>query len=91
MIFYNPDFLENTNIFSEEEKQFFEDLNEKVSLSKFLENQSYVDKFGFDFIHTSAKIEGNTYSKIDTLTLLENGRTAGGKRYSDAKMIINMF
>ena len=43
-----------------------------------------------DFIHTSAKIEGNTYDKHDTYTLLEYGRTAGGKKYSDAKMILNM-
>lgn len=43
-----------------------------------------------DFIHTSAKIEGNTYDKNDTLTLLEYRRTAGGKKYCDAKMILNL-
>jgi len=28
--------------------------------------------------------------KADTLALLEYGRTAGGKKYSDAKMILNL-
>jgi Fic family protein len=41
-------------------------------------------------VYTSAKIEGNTYTKADALTLLDYGRTAGGKRYSEAKMLINL-
>ena len=90
MIPYNPNFLENTDIFSKEELALLEALNTNVSLQKFLANKSYIDKLGMDFIHTSAKIEGNTYDKHDTYTLLEYGRTAGGKKYSDAKMILNM-
>jgi len=90
MIPYNPNFLDNVTVFTKEEKVLLDTLNRKISLFKFLANKSYIDKFGMDFIHTSAKIEGNTYNKNDTLTLLEYGRTAGGKRYSDAKMILNM-
>ncbi len=90
MIPYNPEFLENVDIFTQEEKDILDELNKKVTLHKFLNNKSYIDKFGMDFIHTSAKIEGNTYDRNDTLTLLEYGRTAGGKKYSDAKMIFNM-
>ena len=90
MALYNPDFLDNTTVFTESEKVILDSLNDNVSLSKFLSNRSYVDKLGMDFIYTSAKIEGNTYDRNDTLTLLEYGITAGGKRYSDAKMILNM-
>ncbi|NEW60158.1 Fic family protein [Sulfurovum sp. bin170] len=90
MILYNPNFLEKTEIFTIEELQLLDKLNREVSLSSFLTNRSFVDKFGMDFIHTSARIEGNTYDRHDTHTLLEYGRTAGGKRYSDAKMILNM-
>ena len=90
MIPYNSNFLDNTDIFSKEELEKLQTLNEKVSLSHFLSNKSYIEKFGMDFIHTSAKIEGNTYDKHDTYTLLEYGRTAGGKKYNDAKMILNM-
>jgi len=90
MITYNPNFLDNTEIFTENELCLLEELNQKVSLDKFLTNKSYVDKFGLDFIYTSALIEGNTYDKLDTQALIQYGRTAGGKKYSDAKMILNL-
>ena len=90
MIAYNPAFLDNVDIFSPDELRLFQDLSAKVSLEKFLNNKSYVNKFGLDFIHTSALIEGNTYDKLDTMALIEYGRTAGGKKYSDAKMILNL-
>lgn len=90
MIPYNPNFFETITIFSDDERLLLETLSRQISLDKFLANKSYVEKFGMDFIHTSAKIEGNTYDKHDTYTLLEYGRTAGGKKYSDAKMILNM-
>jgi len=90
MIAYNSTFLEYTTIFTPNELKLLEELSSKVSLEKFLNNKSYVDKFGLDFIHTSALIEGNTYDKLDTQALIEYGRTAGGKKYSDAKMILNL-
>ncbi len=90
MTTYNPNFLDNTDIFTKDELEYLEELNKQVSLKKFLNNKSYVDKFGLDFIYTSALIEGNTYDKLDTLSLIQYGRTAGGKKYSDAKMILNL-
>ena len=90
MISYNPNYLDNTDIFTPNEIKLLEELNQKVSLEKFLNNKSYIDKFGLDFIHTSALIEGNTYDKLDTQALIEYGRTADGKKYSDAKMILNL-
>ncbi len=90
MITYNPKYLDNIDIFTKNELNLLEDLNKKVSLEKFLSNKSYIDKFGLDFIYTSALIEGNSYDKLDTQTLIQYGRTAGGKKYSDAKMILNL-
>ncbi|MEA3315552.1 MAG: Fic family protein [Campylobacterota bacterium] len=90
MVTYNPNYLDNTDIFTPNEIKILEELNQKVSLKKFLNNKSYIDKFGLDFIHTSALIEGNTYDKLDTQALIQYGRTAGGKKYSDAKMILNL-
>ena len=90
MITYNPKFLDNKEIFNNDELAFLQTLNEKVSLTKFLSNQSYIHTFGLDFIYTSALIEGNTYDKLDTQALIDYGRTAGGKKYSDAKMILNI-
>ncbi len=79
MITYNPNYLDNVDIFTPKELEFLEELNQQVSLEKFLNNKSYIDKFGLDFIHTSALIEGNTYDKLDTQALIEYGRTAGAK------------
>lgn len=87
---YNPDFLNYTPIFTQNELELLERINSNLSLESFLKNKNLVEKFGFDFVYTSAKIEGNTYSKADALTLLEYGKTSGGKSYSDAKMLLNL-
>jgi Fic family protein len=87
---YNPDFLNYTPIFTQNELELLESINSNLSLESFLKNKNLVEKFGFDFVYTSAKIEGNTYSKADALTLLEYGKTSGGKSYSDAKMLLNL-
>lgn len=87
---FNPDFLNYTPIFSKDETAILDDVNRRLSLKEFIKNKNLVEKFGFDFVYTSAKIEANTYSRADALTLLDYGRTSGGKSYSDAKMLINL-
>ena len=44
MITYNPNYLENTDIFTLSEIKLLEELNQKVSLEKFLNNKSYIAK-----------------------------------------------
>lgn len=90
MMPYNPAFLDNVEIFTKDELELLEQLNSKLTLSEFLKNKNLVNELGIDYIHTSAKIEGNSYSKLETTTLLKHGQTAGGKLYSDAKMILNL-
>ena len=46
MITYNPNYLDNIDIFTSNEIKLLEELNQKVSLEKFLNNKSYIDKFG---------------------------------------------
>ena len=87
---YNPKYLEYEAIFTKDEIKYLNHLNLIFPLEIFLNEASLVNKMGFDFIYSSAQIEGNTYTKADTLALLEYGRTAGGKKYSDAKMILNL-
>ena len=87
---YNKKTLIYKPIFTQKETAQLEKINKTLSLKEFLATQNLIDKFGFDFVYTSAKIEGNTYTKADALTLLDYGRTAGGKRYSEAKMLINL-
>jgi len=42
-----------------------------------------------DLAWASSKLEGNTYSKLDTQNLLENGIRAEGKDASEATMLLN--
>ena len=87
---YNQNRLTYNPIFTKEETKQLDNINKTLSLKKFLAREDLVEKFGFDFVYTSAKIEGNTYTKAEALTLLDYGRTAGGKLYSEAKMLINL-
>ncbi|MDM0032049.1 Fic family protein [Variovorax sp. J22P271] len=59
-------------------------------LSRLLANPRWKEESAIDFAHTSAQIEGNTYSHADTITLLKMGRTAGGKSFVEAQMIVNL-
>jgi len=42
-----------------------------------------------DLAWASSRLEGNTYSRLDTLNLLEFGQRAEGKDATDAQMILN--
>jgi len=70
---YNPNTLNYKPIFTKEETKQLDKINETLSLKKFLATKDLVAKFGFDFVYTSSKIEGNTYTKADALTLLDYG------------------
>lgn len=61
---YNPQYLENLNILSEDEKYLLEKINNKISLKEILSNKRFVEKIEIDFIHTSAKL-GNKNSNIN--------------------------
>ena len=87
---YNPNFLNNKIVLKDIEKEKLHNLAKKFYLKYLLEDIKLIDKLSFDFIYSSAQIEGNTYTKADTISLLQDGITANGKLYSDAKMIMNL-
>ena len=90
-IAYNLDYLNNTNIFTPKELELLEAQNSILSLQEFFKNINYIEVFGFDFIYTNAKIEGNSYTKAEALTLLENRRTSSKNRlFTDAIMLMNL-
>jgi len=62
----------------------------RYSLDRFKGDQRNYEEVMVEFVYTTAKIEGNTYDRIDTDNLLRMGVTAGGKRYSDAVMLVNL-
>ena len=87
---YNFDFIHNLKIFSTEEKETLHDINRSCKLSAFLSDQSLINKFGFEFVYTSAKIEGSTVSRKDTSIILDTGTASSGTPINDAVMILNL-
>jgi len=87
---YNPSFVGHRPILTEEDKLFLHGLASKFPLDRFKGDARNYEETVVDFVYTSAKIEGNTYDRIDTDNLLRFGVTAGGKRYSDAIMLVNL-
>lgn len=43
-----------------------------------------------DFAYTSARIEGNTYTRAESIALLKLGRPAAGKSHLEAQMLVNL-
>lgn len=90
---YNPKFLENTNIWTEKELEILHKMKEDMPIEVFLNStgdKGLIEGYGFDFVYTSAKIEGNTYDRYETITLLETGLGARNKKIEDAVMILNL-
>lgn len=87
---YDPSFVAHRPILAQDDLQYLRRLAERYSLGRFKEDGRNYEEVEIDFVYTSAKIEGNTYDRVDTDNLLKLGITAGGKRYSDAVMLINL-
>jgi hypothetical protein len=48
-----------------------------------------LDRLLIDLSWASSQLEGNTYSRLDTLALIERGEIAQGKSAAEAQMILN--
>lgn len=87
---YNSEFISYKPILSDDDKLTLSSLSQAYPLKRFCADARNYEEMSVDFVYTSAKIEGNTYDRIDTDNLLRMGITAGGKRYSDAVMLVNL-
>ena len=87
---YEPSFVAHRPILTQEDREYLHHLSEQYPLDHFKEDARNYEEAQIDFVYTSAKIEGNTYDRLDTDNLLKLGITAGGKRYSDAVMLLNL-
>lgn len=87
---YDPSFLDFHPILSDAQKADLEALALRLPLDEFLAGTRNPEEMMVDFVYTSAKIEGNTYSRLDTDVLLRLGITSGGKRFNDAVMLVNL-
>ncbi|ELA09271.1 hypothetical protein MOMA_02660 [Moraxella macacae 0408225] len=87
-ISYNPTKLIYKPIFTKEQLDYLEALN-NCSNVKHLFIKRNIEAFAIDFAHTSAMLEGNTYSAIETEILLTTGKTVP-KKFEEALMLKNM-
>jgi hypothetical protein len=94
---FNMDIFETLKsvptFFSESELQYLKQLNEIYQSNYLKANKSIRDKelerFTIELSWKSSKIEGNTYSILDTETLIKSHKRAKGKSEEEAKMILN--
>jgi len=87
---YDAQYVMFRSILSASDKNELQDLSQKYSLDDLRQDPRNYEEMTTDFVYTSAQIEGNTYERVETDNLLRFGITAGGKRYSDAVMLINL-
>lgn len=86
-------FRQLTSIFTEAEKKKLLELNEIYR--KKIENISpdalrkEIERLNIDFSWKSSKIEGNTYSLLETEQLIKNQKEATGHSRDEATMILN--
>lgn len=87
---YESSHLNFRRILSDEQRSTLQAIAKACPIGSVLKDNRHFEEWMVDFVYTSAKIEGNTYDRVDTDNLLRLGITAGSKRYSDAKMIVNL-
>lgn len=78
-------------IFTEEQRLRAEKIlqkNEIMPLSKLYSSE--IQNLAVEWSYYSGKIEGNTYTYVETETLLKDGMTSP-KSYDDAKMLKNLY
>lgn len=80
-------------VFNETEKQQLTNLNEiyrkKISVISPDALRKEIERLNIDFSWKSSKIEGNTYSLLETEQLIKNKQQATGHTQEEASMILN--
>jgi Fic family protein len=85
--------LQNARIFTEEEIEELEELQEEYQANiAELSSSAYkheLERLSVDLTWKSSQIEGNTYSLLDTERLINEQKTADGKTVEEATMLLN--
>lgn len=93
---YNESFLADykpnkTNFFTQEELQFFNRIGRRRGTTAQLEtyNTQIYERLIIDLSWSSSKLEGNTYSLLETERLIVENKEAAGKDLIETQMILN--
>lgn len=91
--FNNAIFLQLHDIFTDDEKRRLTEFNEvyrkKMKMIPLDALKKETERLNIDFSWKSAKIEGNTYSLLETEQLIKNQKQAEGHSQEEATMILN--
>ncbi len=93
MILFNPEYLKQTSFLTKTETDNFLKLIQNIDINNIINqvtNKSLADKLCFDFIYTSAVIEGNSYTRGEAQTLFETKKPISTKNIDDANMLLNI-
>ena len=94
MIKYNPIFLEKTRFLSKAQSDDLHAISAGIDVNELIKNiendKSIAHKLCFDFIYTSAIIEGNTYTRGEAEILFETCLPVSSKSVDDANMLLNI-
>ena len=77
------------DLFNQKINVFNSRVNDTKKLLSAHEQKRKKQKLVIDLSWASSHIEGNTYSLLETESLIEHQETAHGKKYTEAKMILN--
>lgn len=81
------------NVFSNDEKQHLEEISKKLSAQRKILDPSIfkreIERFTIEFSWKSSKIEGNTYSLLETEILIKQMKEAVGHSKYEALMILD--
>lgn len=91
---FNSDILNKfKNVFSDEEKERLISISKKLSVQEKMLDPSIfkreIERFTVEFAWKSSKIEGNTYSLLETEILIKQMKEASGHTKYEAQMILN--
>lgn len=93
---YNPDFLSlyipNVSSFLWERLSRLEEATKDIrefSTFDYMKNRRGIENFLTDLSYASSKLEGNTYSHLDTEVLIKYRESAEGKTKEETTMILN--
>ncbi len=93
MISYNPEYIKKTIFFTKAETDNLLKITSNINIDniiKQINDKSLADKMCFDFIYTSAVIEGNSYTRGEAQTLFETKKPVSTKNIDDANMLLNI-
>jgi Fic/DOC family len=93
---YNPDFLRSyipnqSSFLGDHQKKIEDQVRgiEPMATLDYLKNRRAIENLLIDLSYTSSKMEGNTYSYLDTEVLIKYHEEAEGKKKEETQMILN--